>query len=68
LILVSLGVIQFSLMAAYSSTSFGIIFVSILKIFNVRPARRQLLLQAEEENTPVETPARASTTTFATAP
>ena len=32
LILVSLGVIQQSLMAAYSSTSFGIIFVSIFKI------------------------------------
>ena len=49
LILVSLRIIQFSLMAAYSSTSFGIIFVSVLKIFKVRPARRQLLLQAEEE-------------------
>ena len=31
---------QFSLMAAYSSTSFGIIFVSIFKIFHLRPARR----------------------------
>jgi hypothetical protein len=57
LILVSLGILQFSLMAAYSSTSFGIIFVSILKIFKVRPARRRLLLQAEEESAPVETPA-----------
>jgi hypothetical protein len=45
LILVSLGVIQPSLMAAYSSTSFGIIFVSIFKIFHVRPARRTLLLE-----------------------
>jgi hypothetical protein len=44
LILVSLGLIQPSLMAAYSSTSFGIIFVSIFKIFHVRPARRTLLL------------------------
>ena len=34
-------------MAAYSSTSFGIIFVSIFKIFNLRPVRRRLLLQAE---------------------
>jgi hypothetical protein len=49
LILVSLGIIQQSLMAAYSSTSFGIIFVSIFKIFNLRPVRRQLLLQAEEQ-------------------
>ena len=47
LILVSLGIIQQSLMAAYSSTSFGIIFVSIFKIFNLRPARRQLLMETQ---------------------
>jgi hypothetical protein len=47
LILVSMGVIQPSLMAAYSSTSFGIIFVSVFKIFNLRPLRRRLLLEAE---------------------
>jgi hypothetical protein len=47
LILVSLGVIKPSLMAAYSSTSFGIIFVSVFKIFNLRPERRKLLLEAE---------------------
>ena len=68
LILVSLGVLQFSLMASYSSTSFGIIFVSILKIFNVRPARRRLLLQAEEDLAPAEEPAPMSAHTFVTAP
>lgn len=47
LILVSLGVVKFSLMAAYSSTSFGIIFVSIVKIFHVRPYRRRLIMDAE---------------------
>jgi hypothetical protein len=47
LILVSLGVIQPSLMAAYSSTSFGIIFVSVFKIFHLRPTRRKLLLETE---------------------
>jgi len=47
LILVSLGVIQPSLMAAYSATSFGIIFVSVFKIFHLRPLRRKLLLEAE---------------------
>ncbi len=47
LILVSLGVIKPSLMAAYSSTSFGIIFVSVFKIFHLRPLRRKLLLDAE---------------------
>jgi hypothetical protein len=71
LILVSLGVLQFSLMAAYSSTSFGIIFVSMLKIFKVRPARRRLLLLAEEESTaaaPERTPLRTSAPTLVTAP
>jgi hypothetical protein len=47
LILVSMGVIKPSLMAAYSSTSFGIIFVSVLKIFYVRPLRRKLILENE---------------------
>jgi hypothetical protein len=47
LILVSMNVIKPSLMAAYGSTSFGIIFVSIFKIFHLRPARRRLLLESE---------------------
>ncbi|MFO1501472.1 MAG: hypothetical protein U1G07_24300 [Verrucomicrobiota bacterium] len=47
LILVSVGIVKPSLMAAYSSTSFGIIFVSILKIFHLRPFRRRLILDAE---------------------
>lgn len=51
LILVSMGAIKFSLMAAYSSTSFGIIFVCVFKIFNLRPARRRLLLEAEAAET-----------------
>jgi len=47
LILVSLNIITFSLMAAYSSTSFGIVFVSFFKIFHLRPLRRRLLLESE---------------------
>ena len=47
LILFSLGVLKMSLMAAYSSTSFGIIFVSVFKIFHLRPTRRKLLLESE---------------------
>lgn len=51
LILVSLGVFkQPSLMAAYSSTCFGILFVVAFKVLNLRPARRQLLLKAESES------------------
>ncbi|HTY86747.1 MAG TPA: hypothetical protein VMB80_04720 [Candidatus Acidoferrum sp.] len=52
LILVSLGIIKFSLMAAYSSTSFGIVFVCVFKIFNLRPVRRKLLIEAEASDTP----------------
>ena len=54
LIVASLGMVKFSLMAAYSSTSFGIIFVVIFKIFHLRPARRKLLLEAEAQNPPAE--------------
>ena len=61
LILVSMGAIKFSLMAAYSSTSFGIIFVCVFKIFNLRPARRRLLLEAEAEAAaPAATPTRGT--------
>ena len=49
LILMSMGVVKPSLMAGYSSTSFGIIFVSILKIFHVRPLRRKLILESETQ-------------------
>jgi len=50
-----MGLVKFSLMAAYSSTSFGIIFVVIFKIFHLRPARRKLLMEAELVE-PVVTP------------
>jgi len=62
LILVSLGVFkQPSLMAAYSSMCFGILFVVIFKILNLRKARHQLLLKAEmEPATRVTSPAEPS--------
>jgi hypothetical protein len=61
LILVSLKIIQPSLMAAYSSTSFGIIFVSVFKIFHLRPERRKLLLESELNSPePAAVPARPS--------
>jgi hypothetical protein len=49
-ILVALTIIEGSLMAAYSSTAFGVIFVSVFKIFNLRPVRRELLMQAEAQS------------------
>ncbi|HWF20340.1 MAG TPA: hypothetical protein VG754_13805, partial [Verrucomicrobiae bacterium] len=48
-ILHSMGITELSLLGAYSSTSFGIIFVSVFKIFQLRPARRKLLLEAEAD-------------------
>jgi hypothetical protein len=58
LILFSVGVLKMSLMAAYSSTCFGILFVCVFKIFHLRPLRRKLLLEAE---TGVAEPLPAST-------
>ena len=64
LILMSIGVGKISMMA-YASTSFGIIFVSVLKIFHVRPLRRQLIMDNEAESggadgaNPAESPATA---------
>jgi hypothetical protein len=66
LILVSMGVIKPSLMAAYSSTSFGIVFVSIFKIFHLRPLRRHLLLESEAP--PPELVPAETTAAFATSP
>jgi hypothetical protein len=48
-----------SLMAAYSSTSFGILFVIAFKVLNLRPARRHLLLEAEADT--MEEPAGHAT-------
>jgi hypothetical protein len=61
-LILAMGVIQQSLMAAYSSTSFGILFVFIFKVFNLRPVRRRLLMQAEAESaaTPQPSPAETS--------
>jgi hypothetical protein len=50
LIFLAVGVVQASLMAAYSSTLFGIIFVAILKVLHVRPFRKTLLLLAHKES------------------
>lgn len=46
LLMLALGVVQASLVAAYASTLFGIIFVALLKILHVRPLRRRIILEA----------------------
>ena len=46
LILVAIGIVEASLMAAYASTLFGIIFVALFKILHLRPQRRELILKS----------------------
>lgn len=47
LLMLAMGVVQASLVAAYASTLFGIIFVALLKILNVRPLRKKLILESD---------------------
>ena len=47
LILLAMDIVQASLIAAYASTLFGIIFVALLKVFHVRPLRRTIILNVE---------------------
>jgi hypothetical protein len=47
LILVAIGIVEASLMAAYASTLFGILFVALLKVLHLRPFRRRLILEAD---------------------
>jgi hypothetical protein len=49
LVLLTLRVITPSLMSAYASTLFGILFVAILKILHVRPYKRQLIIASQAE-------------------
>lgn len=46
LILVAVGIVEASLMAAYASTLFGILFVALLKVLHLRPYRRKLILES----------------------
>jgi hypothetical protein len=46
LILLTIGAIKPSLISAYSSTLFGILFVALIKIFHVRPYKRRLILES----------------------
>lgn len=52
LILVAVGIVEASLMAAYASTLFGIIFTALLKVLHLRPYRRQLILEAGTTEAP----------------
>jgi len=45
LVLLTVGVVSASLMAAYTSTLFGILFTALIKIVHLRRYRRKLLLE-----------------------
>jgi hypothetical protein len=51
LLMLAMNIIQASLVAAYSSTLFGILFVASFKVINIRTYRRELIIQAENETT-----------------
>ncbi|TVP76378.1 MAG: hypothetical protein EA353_12185 [Puniceicoccaceae bacterium] len=51
LILVAVGIVEASLMAAYASTLFGILFVALLKVLHLRPYRRQLIMEVDAHGT-----------------
>lgn len=50
LILVAVGIVEASLMAAYASTLFGIIFTALLKVMHLRPYRRTLIIEASSQS------------------
>jgi hypothetical protein len=56
LVLLSMGIVQASLVAAYCSTLFGIIFTAILKIVNIRPFRRAMILESNSTPAPAVEP------------
>ena len=49
LILLTVGIVTASLMAAYASTLFGILFTALIKIMHVRRYKRTLLIAAAAE-------------------
>ena len=55
LILVAIGIVEASLMAAYASTLFGILFVALLKVIHLRPFRRKLILEIGRQSDPSPT-------------
>ncbi|HNX05177.1 MAG TPA: hypothetical protein PKI32_06725 [Opitutales bacterium] len=59
LLMLSMNIIQASLVAAYSSTLFGILFTAVFKIVHIRTFRRNLIMEIENGRQP-ELPAEAT--------
>ena len=56
MVLITLGLAEANLLAAFSSNLFGITFVALVKIRHVRPFKRQLILEGQIEASPVREP------------
>jgi len=50
MVLITLGIAKANLIAAFSSNLFGITCVALVKIYHVRPYKRQLILEGEIES------------------
>jgi hypothetical protein len=56
MVLITLGLAEANLLAAFSSNLFGITCVALVKIRHVRPFKRQLILEGQVEASPVREP------------
>lgn len=56
MVLITLGVAEANLLAAFSSNLFGITCVALVKIRHVRPFKRQLILEGQVEASPLREP------------
>jgi len=60
LVMLAMDIVQASLIAAYSSTLFGILFTALLKIVHVRTYRNRLIIEARAAEAPPAKPAPAT--------
>ena len=56
MVLITLGITEANLLAAFSSNLFGITCVALVKIRHVRPFKRQLILEGQIEASPIREP------------
>ena len=62
MVLITLGIAKANLIAAFSSNLFGITCVALVKIYHVRPYKRQLILEGQIAATPQREPHEPSVT------
>jgi hypothetical protein len=62
MVLITLGIAKANLIAAFSSNLFGITCVALVKIYHVRPYKRQLILEGQVAANPLRDPDEPSVT------